>query len=184
MSQRLEGSLDGRGLKVGIVVAKFNETITSRLLQGAEAALSAHGVNDADVTVASVPGSFEIPLVAKRMATSGRYDAVVCLGAVVRGETDHYDHVAGQASRGIAEAGLSSGVPVIFGVLTTDTMDQALARSGGESGESVEAPRPARKPDPTSEASVGSHGNSGYSAAVAAIEMANLLRSLDAGNPP
>ena len=178
MTRRLNGVLDGSGLRVGIVVAKFNDMITSRLLQGAESALSAYGVKDKDVTVASVPGSFEIPIVAKKMAESESYDAVICLGAVVRGETDHYEHIAYQASRGVAEAGLSSGIPVIFGVLTTDTMEQALARAGGKSGESVESQRHDRKPNSTDDESECSTGNIGYSAAMAAIEMINLLRIL------
>ena len=127
----------------------------SKLLEGAKAGLARHGVRDEDVTVASVPGSFEIPLIAKKMAESGRYDAVVCLGAVIRGETDHYEHVAGEASKGVASASLASGTPVIFGVLTTDTVEQASNRAGGKSG------------------------NNGYSAAVSAIEMANLVRALD-----
>ena len=155
MIQELQGDLKGDGLKVGVVVARFNEFITSKLLEGAKAGLARHGVRDEDVTVASVPGSFEIPLIAKKMAESGRYDAVVCLGAVIRGETDHYEHVAGETSKGVASASLASGTPVIFGVLTTDTVEQAINRAGGKSG------------------------NNGYSAAVSAIEMANLVRALD-----
>lgn len=155
MTTEIRGSLDGGGLRVGIVVATFNEFITSRLLKGAKAALAAHGVRDEDVTVASVPGSFELPLTARKMAESGRYDAVICLGAVIRGETDHYEHVAGEAAKGVANASLSTGVPVIFGVLTTDTMEQAINRAGGKSG------------------------NNGYQAGVGAIEMANLMRALD-----
>ncbi|HAC17655.1 MAG TPA: 6,7-dimethyl-8-ribityllumazine synthase, partial [Dehalococcoidia bacterium] len=138
-----------------IVVARFNESITSRLLQGAKSALVEHGTRAEDVTVAWVPGSFEIPLIAKKMAQSGRYDAVVGLGAVIRGETDHYQYVAGEAAKGIANASVMTGKPVVFGVLTTDTVEQAINRAGGK------------------------QGNSGYSAAVAAIEMANLLRALD-----
>ena len=126
-----------------------------------------------------MPGSFEIPIVAKKMAESGSYDAVICLGAVIRGETDHYEHIAHQASRGVAEAGLSSGIPVIFGVLTTNTVEQAWARSGGKSGESVESPQHDRKPNSANEKSGSSTGNSGYSAAIAAIEMINLLRGLE-----
>jgi len=155
MTRELHGSLDGSGLRVGIVVATFNDFITSRLLEGAKAALSAHGVRDDDVTVASVPGSFEIPLVAKKMAESERYDAVICLGAVIRGETGHYEHVAGEAAKGIANVSVSTGVPVIFGVLTTDTLEQAINRAGGKSG------------------------NNGYHAGVGAVEMANLIRALD-----
>ena len=155
MTRELRGGLDGGGLRMAIVVATFNDFITSRLLEGAKSALSAHGVSDDDVTVASVPGSFEIPLVAQKMAASGRFDAVICLGAVIRGETDHYEHVAGEAAKGIANASVSTGVPVAFGVLTTDTLEQAINRAGGK------------------------QGNQGYNAAVAAIEMANLVRALD-----
>ena len=155
MSVELQGGMSGEGLRVGIVVATFNEFITSKLLDGAQAALARHGVRDDDVSVASVPGSFELPLVAKKLAESGQHDAVICLGAVIRGETDHYEHVAGEAAKGIANAGLSSGVPVIFGVLTTDTLEQAINRAGGK------------------------QGNNGYGAGLAAIEMANLMRALD-----
>ena len=157
MTTELQGDLDGEGLRVAVVVARFNEFITSRLLEGAKAALQRHGVRDEDVTVASVPGSFEITLVARKLAGSGRYHAVVCLGAVIRGETDHYEHVAGEAAKGIAAVSQSTGVPVIFGVLTTDTVEQAINRAGGK------------------------QGNNGYSAGVAAIEMASLMRKLDSG---
>ena len=145
MSVEFQGGMNGEGLRIGIVVATFNEFITSKLLDGAQAALARHGVRDDDVSVASVPGSFELPLVAKRLAESGQHDAVICLGAVIRGETD----------QGIANVGLSSGVPVIFGVLTTDTLEQAINRAGGK------------------------QGNNGYGAGLAAIEMANLMRALD-----
>ena len=155
MPNELKGSLQGEGLKVAIVVARFNDFITSRLQEGAIAALSQYGVAAADVTVVSVPGSFEVPFVAKRLAAANKHDAVVCLGAVIRGETDHYEHVAGEAAKGIAAAGMASGVPVIFGILTTDTVEQAINRAGGKSG------------------------NHGYSAAVTAIEMANLARAID-----
>ncbi len=157
MTQEVRGDLRGQGLRVGIVVARFNDFITSRLLDGAKAALSSHGVRDEDITIASVPGSFEIPLTAKKLAGSGRFDAVICLGAVIKGETDHYEHVAGEAAKGISAVALATGVPTIFGVLTTDTLEQAINRAGGK------------------------QGNSGYSAGVAAIEMANLLRALDGG---
>ena len=156
MTQDVRGDLRGQGLRVGVVVARFNDFITSRLLDGAKAALSSHGVRDEDITIASVPGSFEIPLTAKKLAGSGRFDAVICLGAVIRGETDHYEHVAGEAAKGISAVALATGVPTIFAVLTTDTVEQAINRAGGK------------------------QGNSGYSAGVAAIEMANLLRALDA----
>ena len=155
MSRELQGHLDGQGLRVAIVIARFNGFITSRLLEGARAALARHGVRDEDITVASVPGSFEIPLVAKKMAESGQYDAVVCLGAVIRGETDHYERVAAEAAKGVASASFTTGTPVIFGVLTTDTVEQAINRAGGK------------------------QGNNGYNAGVAAIEMANLVASLD-----
>lgn len=155
MSAELQGGMNGEGLRVAIVVATFNDFITSRLLDGARAALSRHGVRDDDVSVAYVPGSFELPLTAKKLAESGQYDSVICLGAVIRGETDHYEHVAGEAAKGIANAGFNSGVPVIFGVLTTDTLEQAINRAGGK------------------------QGNNGYGAGLAAIEMANLMRALD-----
>lgn len=157
MPIELRGSLQGEGLRIAVVVARFNDLITSRLLEGATAALSQHGVAGEHVTVVSVPGSFEIPFAARRLAGSGRHDAVVCLGAVIRGETDHYERVAGEAARGIAAAGMSSSVPVIFGVLTTDTMEQAINRAGGKMG------------------------NHGYAAAVTAIEMANLVKAIDGG---
>ena len=156
MSVELQGGMNGEGLRIGIVVATFNEFITSKLLDGAQAALARHGVRDDDVSVASVPGSFELPLVAKKLAESGQHDAVICLGAVIRGETDHYEHVAGEAAKGISNAAMSTGVPVIFGVLTTDTLEQAINRAGGK------------------------QGNNGYGAGLAAIEMANLMRALDA----
>lgn len=155
MSREVQGELQGTGLTVGIVIARFNDFITSKLLEGAQAALARHGVRDDDITVASVPGSFEIPLIARKMAESGQYNAVICLGAVIRGETGHYEHVAGEAAKGIANVSQSTGVPVIFGVLTTDTLEQAINRAGGK------------------------QGNNGYSAGVAAIEMANLVRALD-----
>ena len=155
MTREIQGSLSGDGLRVGIVWATFNDFITSRLLDGAKAALSRHGVRDEDVSVASVPGSFEIPLIAKKMAESGQYDSIICLGAVIKGETDHYHHVAGEAAKGISGASLATGVPVIFGVLTTDTVEQAINRSGGK------------------------QGNTGYNAGVAAVEMSNLVRELD-----
>jgi len=154
MVREHSGGIQGQGLRVAIVVARFNEFVTRKLLQGALAALERHGVRDEDIAVSWVPGSFEIPLVARTQALSGKFDAVVCLGAVIRGETAHFDHVAGQAASGIARASQESGVPVIFGVLTTDTVEQAINRAGGKSG------------------------NKGYDAAVAAIEMADLMRQL------
>lgn len=155
MSVELQGGSNGDGLRIAIVVATFNDFITSKLLEGALAALDRHGVRDGDITIARVPGSFELPLAAKKLAESARHDAVICLGAVIRGETDHYEHVAGEAAKGIANASINSGLPVIFGVLTTDTLEQAINRAGGK------------------------QGNNGYNAALAAIEMANLMRALD-----
>jgi len=153
------GDRDGRGLRVGVAAALFNGGITGRLLAGALDGLAECGVDRADVTVAWAPGAFELPLVARSLA-SGHHDAVVCLGAVIRGETGHYDVVAGQCAAGITRVGLDTGVPVIFGVLTTDTLDQALARSA---------------PDPT---------NKGREAAVSAVEMVRLLRSGPLAGPP
>lgn len=155
VSRTFEGQLIGEGLKFAIVVARFNNFITSKLLEGAEDALARHGVNMADVDIAWVPGSFEIPLVAKRLAMMSRYDGVICLGAVIRGATPHFDYVAAEVSKGIANTGLQTGVPILFGVLTTDTIEQAIERAGTKAG------------------------NKGFDAAEAAIEMANLLRALD-----
>ena len=155
MPQNLQGSLNGESLRIAIVVAEFNDFITSRLLEGALGGLSAHGVREDDITVARVPGSFELPLIASKLAASGQHDAVICLGAVIRGETDHYRHVAGEAAKGIAAASANTGVPVIFGVLTTDTVEQAINRAGGK------------------------QGNNGYGAAIAAVQMANLTRAID-----
>ena len=152
----IEGSLDGTGLKIAIVVSRFNEFIGSRLLSGALHVLERRGVKAHDTVVIKVPGAFEIPLVAKRLADSGRHDAVVCLGAVVRGETPHFEWIAGEASSGIARASFDTGVPVLFGVLTVNTLDQALDRSGGK------------------------HGNKGAEVAEGAIEMATLVRALAA----
>ena len=149
-----EGRLWGEGLSIAIVVSRFNELVTRPLLSGAQDGLIRHGVEPEGVDVAWVPGSFEIPVTARRLAESGRYQAIVCLGAVIRGETPHFDHVANQASSGIARVALDTGVPVIFGIITADTLEQALERAGGKMG------------------------NKGYDAAVAAIEMANLMRGL------
>jgi 6,7-dimethyl-8-ribityllumazine synthase len=150
-----EGKLDASNLRFGIVVARFNDTITGELLLGATEAFVDRGVSVEDIDVAWVPGAFELPLVAKKMAQTGRYDAVVCLGAVIRGETAHFDFVAGEASSGIARAGLDTETPILFGVLTTETMEQAEQRSGRAAG------------------------NKGAETAIAAIEMANLLVSLE-----
>lgn len=154
----LKGKLQANGMRFGIVVARFNEMITRNLLQGALEALERHGVDPDDITVAWVPGAFEIPLVAKRMAMSGDYDAVICLGAVIRGATAHFDYVAGECASGVSRIATDSGIPVMFGVLTTDTIEQAIERSGTKSG------------------------NKGYDVAVGAIEMTDLLRKLVAVN--
>ncbi len=148
----LNGALDGAGLRICIVVARWNSFITDRLLEGALAALGEHGVAPADVTVARVPGAFEVPTAASWAADSGRYDAVIGLGAVIRGETAHFEYVAGGAAEGISRVTLNTGVPVIFGVLTVDTVEQALSRVGGKDG------------------------HKGEEAALAAIEMANLRK--------
>lgn len=150
----IEGKLVAQGLKFGLVAARFNEFITSKLLSGALDALTRHGVNDDDIDVAWVPGAYEIPLVAKKMAESKKYDAVICLGAVIRGSTTHYDYVCSEVAKGVAQAGISSGVPVMFSVLTTENIEQAIERAGTKAG------------------------NKGYDGAMAAIEMANLLRAM------
>ncbi len=157
MPNEMNGDLNGRGLKIAVVVARFNEVITRQLLNGALDTLARHGVEDGDISVAWVPGSFELPLVAKTFAQTGRYDSVICLGAVIRGETGHYEMVAGHASGGIGNVSLETGIPTIFGVLTTENMDQALNRSGGKAG------------------------NTGSSAAVAAIETARLIQAIRTG---
>ena len=152
----LEGALVAQNMKVALVAARFNEFITSKLLSGALDGLLRHEVREDDVHVAWVPGAFEIPLVAAKMAKSGRYDAVICLGAVIRGSTSHYDYVCSEVSKGVANVALSSDIPVMFGVLTTDTIEQAIERAGTKAG------------------------NKGYDCAVSAIEMVNLLHELDA----
>lgn len=153
-AQENKGDYDARGLRVAIVVGRFNETIGRRLVDGALDCLRRHAVSGDDVSVTWVPGAFEIPLAAKRLAASGEYDAVVTVGAVIRGETPHFDFVAGHAANGVGRASLETGVPIAFGVLTTDTTEQAEARAGGKMG------------------------NKGFEAAMAAIEMASLLSSL------
>jgi 6,7-dimethyl-8-ribityllumazine synthase len=150
-----EGMLSGRGKRFGIVVARFNEFITGKLLDGARDALLRHEVDEAAIDLAWTPGSFEIPLVAKRLAQTGRYDAVICLGAVIRGATPHFDYVAAEVSKGVANVGLDTGVPIVFGVLTTDTIEQAIERAGTKAG------------------------NKGFEAAMTAIEMADLLGRID-----
>ena len=149
-----EGNLVSEKIKVGIVVARFNEFITSKLLGGAVDALKRENVNDDDIEVAWVPGAFEIPLIADKMAKSGKYDAVICLGAVIRGSTSHYDYVCAEVSKGVAQVSLNSGIPVMFGVLTTDTIEQAIERAGTKAG------------------------NKGFECAQGAIEMVNLIRNL------
>ena len=150
----IEGKLIATGLKVGIVASRFNEFITGKLLGGAEDAFIRHGGKADDIEVAWVPGAFEIPLIAQKMAASKKYDAVVCVGAVIRGSTPHFDMVANESVKGIAQAGLQNGIPVIYGVLTTDTIEQAIERAGTKAG------------------------NKGFDAMTAAIEMANLSKQL------
>lgn len=154
MPKLYEGHLLGQGFKFGIVIGRFNEFITNRLLGGALDALNRHGVEDGDIEVAWVPGAFEIPLVAKKMANMMKYDAVICLGAVIRGATPHFDYVAGEVTKGVARVGLDSGVPTVFGVITADTIEQAIERAGTKAG------------------------NKGWDAAVTSLEMANLLKSM------
>ena len=155
MPKEIKGDMNGQGLHVGIVVARFNEIITRKLLDSALETLIRHGVRDEDISVSWVPGSFELPVVAKALAKTERYQAVICLGAVIRGETSHYDMVAGQAAGGINSAGLETGVPTIFGVLTTENMEQALNRAGGKAG------------------------NMGANTAVAAVETARLIEAVN-----
>jgi len=149
-----EGSLVGKGLKFGIVVSRFNEFITNKLLSGAEDALKRHDVAEEDIDIAWVPGAFEIPVVAQKMAQSNQYNAVICLGAVVRGATPHFEYVASEVSKGIAKIGLETGLPVTYGVVTADTLEQAIERAGTKAG------------------------NRGFDAAVDAIEMANLMKNI------
>lgn len=153
--KKFEGKLTAKNMKIGIVVARFNEFITSKLLDGALDGLIRHGVKDEDISVAWAPGSFEIPLVASKMAGSGKYDAVICLGAVIRGATSHYDYVCNEASKGVASVSLKTGVPVLFGILTTENIEQAIERAGTKAG------------------------NKGYDCALSAIEMVNLMREMD-----
>lgn len=151
-----EGKLVSKDIKIGIVAARFNEFITSKLLSGALDALLRHDVKEEDIHIAWVPGAFEIPLIASKMAKSGKYDAVICLGAVIRGSTSHYDYVCAEVSKGIAAVALSSDIPVMFGVLTTENIEQAIERAGTKAG------------------------NKGYDSAMSAIEMVNLIREIDA----
>lgn len=155
MPKMIEGNLNAAGLKVGLLVSRFNSFISDRLLEGATDALVRHGASENDLTVARVPGAFELPVAAKKMVETGKYDAVICLGAVIRGATPHFDYVSAEVSKGIAAVSLDAGVPVAFGVLTTDNIEQAVERAGSKSG------------------------NKGFEAAVSAIEMVNLFKSMD-----
>ena len=149
-----EGKMVAKGVRIGIVVARFNEFITSKLLGGAMDGLIRHDIDEDNIDVAWVPGAFEIPLIAKKMAKSGKYDAVIALGAVIRGSTSHYDYVCNEVSKGVAAASLESGVPVMFGVVTTENIEQAIERAGTKAG------------------------NKGYDCALGAIEMVNLIREM------
>ena len=159
MTTTYTGKLFGDGLRVAIACGRFNDFITDRLLVGARDGLTRHGVDEASITVAWAPGAFELPLVAQQLAKSGEFDAVICLGAVIRGATGHYEQVAGQCAAGIQQVQLATGVPVVFGVLTTDTIEQAIERAGTKAG------------------------NKGFEAAMTAIEMADLLRQLPKSAP-
>ena len=155
MPKLYEGHLLGQGFRFGLIAGRFNEFITNKLMSGALDALNRHGVQEHDIEVAWVPGAFEIPFVASKMASMKKYDAVICLGAVIRGATPHFDYVAGEVAKGVAKVGLESGVPTIFGVITADTIEQAIERAGTKAG------------------------NKGWDAAVTAIEMANLLKNMN-----
>ena len=154
MPQTLEGSLDATGARFGLVVSRFNDLLTGRLLEGALDCLTRHGARDEDITVVKVPGSWEIPFASERLAVSGKYDAVIALGVLIRGATPHFDYIAAEAAKGLAHAAMATGVPVAFGVLTTDTLEQAIERAGSKAG------------------------NKGWQAAQAAIEMVQLYRAL------
>ncbi|MBI4335016.1 MAG: 6,7-dimethyl-8-ribityllumazine synthase [Chloroflexi bacterium] len=154
MGNICEGSLVGKGLSFGLIVSRFNDFISGRLLEGAQDALARHGVDAAGIDIVRVPGAFEIPLAAKKLVQSGKYHAVVCLGAVIRGGTPHFDYIAAEVTKGIAQVSLESGIPVIFGIITADTLEQAIERAGTKMG------------------------NKGFEAAVAAIEMANVVKAL------
>lgn len=151
----LEGNLVAEGIKIAVVASRFNEFITSKLISGAVDGLRRHNVNEEDISVMWVPGAFEIPLIAKKAAECGKYDAVICVGAVIRGSTSHYDFVCNEVSKGIAQVSLASSIPVLFGVLTTDTIEQAIERAGTKAG------------------------NKGYDCALSAIEMINLIKELE-----
>lgn len=151
-----EGKLVSKGIKIGIIVTRFNEFITSKLLSGAIDGLKRHDVEEDDISIAWVPGAFEIPLIASKMANSEKYDAIICLGAVIRGSTTHYDYVCSEVSKGIAHVSLNSDIPVMFGVITTENIEQAIERAGTKAG------------------------NKGYDSAISAIEMVNLIRDIEA----
>jgi len=154
MGKRFEGMLLGKGLKFGLIVSRFNDFITNRLLDGAQDALLRHGVSEGDVEVTWVPGAFEIPLIAQKLARTDKYDAVICLGAVIRGGTPHFEYIAAEVTKGIAKVSLDTGLPVIYGIITADTLEQAIERAGTK------------------------EGNEGFKAAVSAVEMANLVKSI------
>ena len=154
MGKLFEGTLLGKGLKFGLVVSRFNDFITKKLFEGAQDALIRHGVNEDDIEIAWVPGSYEIPLIAKKLAETKRYDAIICLSVVIRGGTPHFEYVAAQVSRDVSRVGLDTGLPVIFGVITADTLEQAIERAGTKMG------------------------NKGFQAAESAIEMANLVKGI------
>ena len=154
MNKHYEGMLLGKGLKFGVVVSRFNEFITKKLLEGAQDALLRHGVNQEDIETAWVPGSFEIPLIAKKLAQTKKYNAIICLGTVIRGGTPHFEYIAAEVTKGIAQVGLETGLPIIYGIITADTLEQAIERAGTK------------------------EGNEGFRAAVNAIEMANLQTSI------
>ncbi len=154
MGKPFEGMLLGKGLKFGLVVSRFNDFITKKLVEGAQDALLRHGVSQDDIDVAWVPGSFELPLIAQKLAQTKRYDAIICLGAVIRGGTPHFEYIAAEVTKGIAQVGLGSGLPVIYGIVTADTLEQAIERAGTK------------------------EGNQGFKAATSAIEMANLVKSI------
>ena len=154
MNKHYEGMLLGKGLKFGLVISRFNEFITKRLLEGAQDALLRHDVNRDDIETAWVPGTFEIPLIAKKLAQTKKYDAVICLGALIRGDTPHFEYIAAEVTKGIAMVALDTGLPIIYGIITADTLEQAIERAGTK------------------------EGNRGFQAAVSAIEMVNLVRSI------
>jgi len=154
MSKHFEGKLIGEGLRFGLVISRFNEFITKKLLEGAQDSLLRHGVKEEDIEIAWTPGAFEIPLIAKKLAQSKKYDAVICLATVVRGGTPHFEYIAAEVTKGIARVGLETGLPVIYGVITADTLEQAIERAGTKAG------------------------NKGFDAAMSAIEMANLVKGI------